>query len=164
VTCMKAVRSLLALNMDLARDGLVSKSDVENETYLFKAACSELRTEIQNKRRQEVEQMRTQRTQLQHEVEILNQRMGQETSAMKEELKGMFDDRKMSVRMEQKAMESTVSISIMLRHHTAAMLTNLLYHRYNNSITKSPWRSTPIPAPRWRVSAGSSPVVPAWRL
>ena len=30
VTLMKAVRSLLALNLDVAREGLVSKSDVEN--------------------------------------------------------------------------------------------------------------------------------------
>ena len=30
VTMMKAVRSLLAVNMDMAREGLVSKSDVEN--------------------------------------------------------------------------------------------------------------------------------------
>lgn len=30
ITLMKAVRSLLALNLDLAREGLVSKSDVEN--------------------------------------------------------------------------------------------------------------------------------------
>lgn len=52
--------------------------------------------------------MRTERTQLQHEVDILNQRMTQETSNMKDELKGMFDDRKMSVRMEQKMMDSKV--------------------------------------------------------
>jgi len=32
ITLMKAVRSLLALNLDLAREGLVSKSDVENVT------------------------------------------------------------------------------------------------------------------------------------
>ncbi|KAF2238282.1 hypothetical protein EV356DRAFT_518843 [Viridothelium virens] len=108
VTCMKAVRSLLALNMDLAREGLVSKSDVENETYLFKAACSELKTEIQNQRRREVEKMRTERMQLQHEFDILNQRVGQETSGLKDELKGMFDDRKMGVRMEQRTMESTI--------------------------------------------------------
>ena len=30
VTLMKAVRSLLALNLDIAREGLVSKSDIEN--------------------------------------------------------------------------------------------------------------------------------------
>ncbi|KAI9657928.1 MAG: hypothetical protein M1821_002585 [Bathelium mastoideum] len=108
VTCMKAVRSLLALNMELAREGLVSKSDVENETYLFKAACSELRAEIQNKRRREVEQMRTERAQLQHEFDILSQRVGQDSGGLKDELKGMFDDRKMGVRMEQRAMESTI--------------------------------------------------------
>ena len=33
VTLMKAVRSLLALNLDVAREGLVSKSDVENVCF-----------------------------------------------------------------------------------------------------------------------------------
>jgi hypothetical protein len=34
--------------------------------------------------------------------------MTQELLALKDELKGMFDDRKMDVRMEQRAMESKV--------------------------------------------------------
>ena len=110
VTLMKAVRGILGDNMDLARRGLVSKSDVENETYLFQAACSELRTEVQNSRQSEMEKLRTQRAQLQHEVEILGQRMTQDISNMKDELKGMFDDRKMAARMEQRAMESKVGI------------------------------------------------------
>ena len=109
ITLMKAVRGILADNMDLARRGLVSKSDVENETYLFSAACSELRTEVQNNRKSEMEKLRTQRAQLQHEVEILGQRMTQDISNMKDELKGMFDDRKMAARMEQRSMESKVS-------------------------------------------------------
>jgi len=52
--------------------------------------------------------MRTDRTQLQHEVDILSQRLGQETGALKDELKGMFDDRRMAVRNEQREMESKV--------------------------------------------------------
>jgi hypothetical protein len=52
--------------------------------------------------------MRRERTLLQHEVEILNQKLTQELLALKDELKGMFDDRKMDVRMEQRAMESKV--------------------------------------------------------
>jgi uncharacterized protein YdeI (BOF family) len=108
VSLMKAVRGILADNMDLARRGLVSKSNVENETYLFRAACSELRTEIQNNRKTETEKQRTQRAQLQHEVDILNQRMTQESSNLKDNLKGMFDDRKMAVRVEQRSMESRV--------------------------------------------------------
>ena len=52
--------------------------------------------------------MRRERTLLQHEVDILNQKMTQELLALKDELKGMFDDRKMDVRMEQRTMESKV--------------------------------------------------------
>jgi hypothetical protein len=110
VTVMKAVRGILTDNMDLARDGLVSKSNVENETYLFRAACSELRTEVGNTRNAEVQRMRSERNQLQHEVDILSQRMGQETSHLKDELKGLFDDRKMAVRNEQRYMESLVRV------------------------------------------------------
>nr|POE88438.1 uncharacterized protein c27b12.07 [Quercus suber] len=106
ITIMKSVRLMLADNMDLARDALISKSNVENETYLFRAACAELRTEVMSRRRAELEKMRTERTQLQHEVDILGQRMSQESGVMKDELKGMFDDRKMAVRNEQRNMES----------------------------------------------------------
>ncbi|KUJ20020.1 uncharacterized protein LY89DRAFT_641473 [Mollisia scopiformis] len=108
VTSMKAVRGLLAQNLDVAKAGLVSKSDVENETYLFRAACSELRTEIQNSRKKQEETMRRERTLLQHEVDILNQKLTQELLTLKDDLKGMFDDRKMSVRSEQRAMESKI--------------------------------------------------------
>ncbi|KAF2734878.1 hypothetical protein EJ04DRAFT_436213 [Polyplosphaeria fusca] len=108
VTLMKAVRGILADNMELAREGLISKSNVENETYLFRAACSELRTEIGNNRKGETEKMRTERNQLQHEVDILNQRLSQETGNLKDELKGLFDDRKMTVRQEQRFMESKI--------------------------------------------------------
>ena len=52
--------------------------------------------------------MRTERAHLQHEVDILNQLVTQETLKLKDELKGMFDDRKMAVRMEQRAMESAI--------------------------------------------------------
>jgi hypothetical protein len=110
-TVMKAVRTILADNMDLARRGLVSKSNVENETYLFRAACSELKTEVQNNRKSEADKERTQRAQLQHEVDIMNQRTTQESANLKDELKGMFDDRKMAVRMEQRNMERKVCTS-----------------------------------------------------
>ena len=52
--------------------------------------------------------MRRERTHLQHEAEILNQKMTQELLTLKDELKGMFDDRKMGVRSEQRGMESKV--------------------------------------------------------
>lgn len=114
---MKAVRGMLTTNLELARDGLVSKSNVENETYLFRAACSELKTEIGNTRKGEIERMRTERNQLQHEVDILGQRLGQETGGLRDELKGLSDDRKMGVRGEQRGMDSKVCPCTILNNH-----------------------------------------------
>ncbi|KAL8847334.1 MAG: hypothetical protein Q9221_007617 [Calogaya cf. arnoldii] len=108
VTLMKAVRGLLATNLDVARAGLISKSDVENETYLFRAACSELRTEISNARRTSQRTSATQLSHLTHEVEILSQRLTQESSALKDDLRGMLDDRRMAVRSEQQAIEQRI--------------------------------------------------------
>jgi hypothetical protein len=56
--------------------------------------------------------MRTERDQLQHELDILAQKLGQETGTIKDELKGLFDDRKMAVRQEQRSMETKVRYSL----------------------------------------------------
>lgn len=124
IELMKAVRLILSSNMDLAQQGLVSKSNVENESYLFSAACSELRTEIQTKRKGEGERSRTERTGLSHEVDILGQRMTQESATMKDELKGMFDDRKMAVRNEQRDMERKVFRTPNPTHFPSFSITN----------------------------------------
>ncbi|KAI1423591.1 hypothetical protein F5Y12DRAFT_527251 [Xylaria sp. FL1777] len=108
ITVMKAVRAILAQNLDVAQEGLVGKSDVDNETYLFRAACSELSSEVTNNRRVADEQTRQQRTQLQHEVDILSQRMSQDIMTLKDDVKGIFNDRRMNVREEQRNMESAI--------------------------------------------------------
>lgn len=108
ITAMKAVRSILAENLDVARQSLVSKGDVENEAYLFEAACSELKTEVQNARKLNDEKMRTERTLLEHEVESLNQKLTQGLAILRDELKGMFDDRRMEIRAEQRNMDAAI--------------------------------------------------------
>ncbi|KAL7921991.1 hypothetical protein ACQKWADRAFT_294129 [Trichoderma austrokoningii] len=139
-TMMKAVRALLAHNLDMAQEKLVSKSNVENvgsflfpllkekvlsnclmskESYLFSAACSELSAEITNNRRAQDEQIRQQRTHLQHEVDILTQTLNQELLTLNDNVRGLFNDRKMTVREEQKGADSaiqqiTYKISILL--------------------------------------------------
>lgn len=55
-----------------------------------------------------MEKMRSQRAQLQHEVDILNQKLTQDLLTLKDDLKGLFDDRKMAVRMEQRTMEGRI--------------------------------------------------------
>ncbi len=109
VTIMKAIRLMLAVNLDIAKDGLVSKSDVENETYLFRAACSELRTSLQSSRHSESQRQRTQRAQLHHEFDILNQKVTQDMLTLREELKAMFNDRKMAVQEEKQRLDSKIS-------------------------------------------------------
>ncbi|KAK2021401.1 hypothetical protein LX32DRAFT_604796 [Colletotrichum zoysiae] len=108
ITLMKAIRAILAQNLDVAQESLVSKSDVENETYLFRAACSELSTEVKNNQKLADEEMRQRRTLLQHEVDILAQSLNQELLTLNDNVRGMFNDRKMAVREEQKAGDSVI--------------------------------------------------------
>ena len=109
VTVMKAIRLMLAVNLDIAKDGLVSKSDTENETYLFRAACSELRTTLQTSRQTEMQRQRTQRAHLTHEADILNQKMTQDILTLKEEMKAMFHNRKISVSEDKRKIDSRIS-------------------------------------------------------
>ena len=109
VTLMKVIRLMLAENLDLAKEGLVSKSDTENETYLFRAACSELRTTIQASRQTEAQRQRTQRAQLTHEADILNQKMTQDLLTLKEEMKAMFHNRKMAVQEDKRNLDGRIS-------------------------------------------------------
>ena len=78
------------------------------ETYLFRAACSELRTEILALRRNSAVTRTTQRSHLQHEVDILSQRASQDSLALKDDLRGLLNDRKMSVRMQHQVRESAI--------------------------------------------------------
>jgi hypothetical protein len=61
-------------------------------------------------RRANEEKMRRDRTLLQHEIEILNQKLTQELLSLKDDLNGVFNDQKMAVRVEQRAMQSAVSL------------------------------------------------------
>ncbi|RAK79696.1 uncharacterized protein BO72DRAFT_466793 [Aspergillus fijiensis CBS 313.89] len=108
ITIMKAVRSILQSNLDLARQSLTSKSDVENESYLFQAACSELQSSLQMARGSEMQRQRASRTQLQHEADILSQRLNQELAGLKDDIKGMFNDHKMSTREQQRNIDTSV--------------------------------------------------------
>jgi hypothetical protein len=109
VTLMKAIRLMLAENLDLAKEGLVSKSDTENETYLFRAACSELRTTLQAGRHTEIQRERTQRAHLTHEADILGQKMTQDLLALKEDLKAMFHNRKIAVQEDMRNLDGRIS-------------------------------------------------------
>jgi hypothetical protein len=119
VTLMKAIRLMLAINLDVAKEGLVSKSDTENEAYLFRAACSELRTTLQTTRHSEMLKQRSQRAQLQHESDLLNQKVTQDLMTMREELKGMFNDRKLGLEEQKRQVDGKIQG---LNHKITVML------------------------------------------
>lgn len=108
ITIMKAVRAILHDNLDLAQEILTSKSDVENESYLFKAACSELQSSLQTARNAEIQRQRASRTHLQHEADIISQRLNQELAGLKDDIKGMFNDHKMTTREMQRSIDTSV--------------------------------------------------------
>ena len=88
----------------------MTNSGGQQETYLFRAACSELGSEVKNNRRVADEHMRRRRIFVQHEVDILTQGLNQELLTLNDNVRGMFNDRRMAVREEQKATESAVSM------------------------------------------------------
>lgn len=108
ITIMKAVRSILQNNIDFAKQSLTSKSDFENESYLFKAACSELQQSLQTARNSEVHRQRSSRTQLEHEADILFQRLNQELAGIKDDIKAMFNDHKMATREQSRSIDTSV--------------------------------------------------------
>lgn len=108
ITIMKAVRSMLANNLEIAKEGLVSKSDTENETYLFRAACSELRMSLQTSRQAEIQKQRSQRNHLQHESDLLSQRMSQDIQSLRENLKAMLNDQKLALQEEKRRMDGKI--------------------------------------------------------
>ncbi|EWC45132.1 hypothetical protein DRE_06271 [Drechslerella stenobrocha 248] len=105
VGAMKAVRGLLAVNLEKAKDSMVTKSMSENENYLFQAACSELKTETGAARRATHEKIRTDCAHVQHDYEQLEQRLREDLMNLKDEVTSLFNDRKITTREEQRAME-----------------------------------------------------------
>lgn len=103
VSLMKSIRSSLADHLETAKDGLVSKSGVENEAYLFKAACSELRTEVNTQRYATRTRDKSETIRLEHERDVLTQKLSQDLSTLKDDFARLFNDRKMAVREHQKA-------------------------------------------------------------
>lgn len=61
-----------------------------------------------NTRKASNSKMATQRAHLQHEVDILSQKATQDSLALKDDFRGMLNDRKMAVRMQQQARDSKI--------------------------------------------------------
>ncbi|KAI5804067.1 hypothetical protein DFH27DRAFT_391806 [Peziza echinospora] len=99
---MHLLHSLLHQNLLQSQNVLLSRSTLENDSYLFKAACGELRNEIQLLRASQLDKMRVERSEIQMKFEALNQRFLEDLMICKDELKSMLNDRKMVTSAEQR--------------------------------------------------------------
>ena len=80
---MKATKALLtAVENDVLR-GLVAKTEMENEAYLFSAALSELRTEVQMTARTDSIALRALNSRLQREVDSLMQTLKEDVDTLR---------------------------------------------------------------------------------
>ncbi|EPQ59272.1 hypothetical protein GLOTRDRAFT_33288 [Gloeophyllum trabeum ATCC 11539] len=99
---MRATRALLVDRIGrVRRDGLTVK-DLENQAYLFRAALSELRAEINVRHGNEVGAIKANTAGLRREVEHLDQTMKESINTLKHELQMELDNRKTEYKTELK--------------------------------------------------------------
>lgn len=84
-TIMRAVRDILIARSTEARSALLHKEDTENAAYLFRAALSELRTELNVRARNDGLTLRSATNLIRREVDTLNQKMKEDVNSLKHE-------------------------------------------------------------------------------
>lgn len=87
---------------------LLRKADMENESYLYKAALSELRTEIQLLRRQDLQLLQAEASAVTHEVESVGQKLNEDIAIMKNEIVLDTNSRKNETRELQQAIDMRI--------------------------------------------------------
>ena len=105
---MEATRHLLVSRGERVLDHHISKTEVENQAYLFTAALSELRTELQVRARNDAAALRSMVTLLQREVDGLNQKMREDVGGMKHDIQVDMNNRKGEAKEEQNTLEQEI--------------------------------------------------------
>ncbi|KAI9475393.1 MAG: hypothetical protein EXX96DRAFT_573134 [Benjaminiella poitrasii] len=102
---MKGIKFRIRECTASVKQQLLLTSDLENETYLFKAALSELRTEIQVMRRNDIQMLQNELSLITREVDSLEQKLSESLADLKNEIQMDMNNRKNETREEQKAMD-----------------------------------------------------------
>jgi len=102
---MRATRALLVDRTGRVRREALTVKDLESQAYLFKAALSELRTELTMLTRNESAAMRTASAALRREVDVLDGRMKEDVANMKHEIQMELDSRKNEAKNDVRQMD-----------------------------------------------------------
>jgi len=91
---MRAIRALLVDRIGKVKRDALTIKDLESQAYLFRAALSELRTEMTMRTRNGSAAMRTATSALRREVDALDGQMKEDIASMKHEIQMDLDSRK----------------------------------------------------------------------
>ncbi|KAJ8501445.1 hypothetical protein ONZ51_g600 [Trametes cubensis] len=102
---MRVTRALLVDRIGRVKRDALTVQDLESQAYLFKAALSELRTEISVLTRNETAAMRSATAALRREVDALDGRMKEDIAQLKHEIQMDLDSRKNEAKNDLKAID-----------------------------------------------------------
>lgn len=114
---MRAIRGMLFERITECKEECTGSGGVDNEAYLFQAACSELRTEVQKMREMQSTEYGSNLARLQRDVEISQQEMNESMTTLKSSMDLDINDRKNSARED----ESLVDLEIQEIHNKIAI-------------------------------------------
>ncbi|KAK9446978.1 uncharacterized protein V1518DRAFT_422614 [Limtongia smithiae] len=130
IVIMKCIRGSLSQGLVRARETYLSSAEMQNEAYLFDAAGSELRTEVQNSRKGQLNLAHAEIAALQREYVNLKVRYEEQIDVMKNEVKMDVDERKNASKIDSKTLQLqiqelnnriTISLSSGLRSEVEAL-------------------------------------------
>ncbi|CAB4386927.1 uncharacterized protein OCT59_010293 [Rhizophagus irregularis] len=104
---MRGMEALL-INGFKSRSKLLSKADLENETYLFQASLSDLRIEIQIMRKNSLVDLSSENSLIQREVSSLHQKLRDDIGKMRHFIQLDINNYKADIREEQKKKEINI--------------------------------------------------------
>ncbi|KAF9358082.1 hypothetical protein BGX34_009069 [Mortierella sp. NVP85] len=116
---MRVLKAFIRQHTSRIRKNMLTKSDLENETYLFKAALTELRTELQILRKNDAAALAIKTEIISREIDSLNQKLREDIANVKSDIAIDMNSRKSDVREEQKALE--IRIQSMSNHYMAQL-------------------------------------------
>ncbi|KAI9145773.1 hypothetical protein BKA69DRAFT_1049541 [Paraphysoderma sedebokerense] len=108
VAIMRAMHAILADSSLKTRSEMLVSTDLENETYLYKAALSELRTELKVVRQNDYATVKSETDSISREIDSLNQRLRDDISNLKSDIQIDMNNRKSEIREEAKLTEFKV--------------------------------------------------------
>ncbi|GFZ49637.1 hypothetical protein JCM24511_07038 [Saitozyma sp. JCM 24511] len=107
-TLMQAVRKIIVRRSEQTRDDMLGKEDMENAAYLFRAALSELRTELSVKSRNDGVALKAMTAAIQREVDSLEQKLKEDVQTLKHDIEMDMGNRKSETRTEMKGFDIAI--------------------------------------------------------